>query len=213
MLLQIIWNLERVAKPYTMTMTRVVVVYNHPRNMSISFPNKIDINLPLIHIITTVNFVIIMSSNNQRNRYSTPEREAPDCQDWTPVAMSKTRPTSTVSSYKDAAASRPTLASMAATKNSASAVIAATTSASKGTGTGACDDADMAKKTKYVVKATSDAVRTARCEKKLTQKELAQKCNMDVSIIAEIERGGTCVYNATHVNKIQSVLGVKIPRA
>ena len=131
--------------------------------------------------------------------------------------MSKTRPTSTVSSYKDAAASRPTLASMAATKNSASAIVAATTSASKdtgtGTGTGAGDDADMAKKTKYVAKATSDAIRTARCEKKLTQKELAQKCNMDVSIIAEIERGGNCVYNATHVNKIQSVLGVKIPRA
>jgi len=154
-----------------------------------------------------------MSSNNQRNRYSTPEREAPDCQDWTPVAMSKTRP-ATASSYKAAAAAaaaRPTLASMAATKNSASAVVAATTSASKGTG--ASDDADMAKKTKYVAKATSDAVRTARCEKKLTQKELAQKCNMDVSIIAEIERGGNCVYNPTHVNKIQSVLGVKIPRA
>lgn len=185
--------------------------------MSISFQvfrfrvkNKIDINLPLIHIITTVHFVIIMSSNNQRNRYSTPEREAPDCQDWTPVTMSKTRP-ATASSYKDAAATRPTLASMAATKNSASAVVAATTSVSKGTGTG--DDTDMAKKTKYIAKATSDAVRTARCEKKLTQKELAQKCNMDVSIIAEIERGGTCVYNATHVNKIQSVLGVKIPRA
>jgi len=155
-----------------------------------------------------------MSSNNQRNRYSTPEREAPDCQDWTPVTMSKTRPTSSVSSYKAAAAAaRPTLASMAATKNSASAVIAATTSASKGTGTGASDDTDMAKKTKYIAKATSDAVRTARCEKKLTQKELAQKCNMDVSIIAEIERGGNCVYNASHVNKIQSVLGVKIPRA
>jgi len=138
-----------------------------------------------------------MSSNNQRNRYSTPEREAPDCQDWTPVTMSKSRPP-TAMSYKAAAAS------MATTKNSASAVIAATT-----TGT----DADMAKKTKYIAKATSDAVRTARCEKKLTQKELAQKCNMDVSIIAEIERGGNCVYNATHVNKIQSVLGVKIPRA
>ena len=154
-----------------------------------------------------------MSSNNQRNRYSTPEREAPDCQDWTPVAMSKTRPTSKVSSYKDAAASRPTLATMAATKNSASAVVAATTSASKSTHGDGGADADMAKKTKYIAKATSDAVRTARCEKKLTQKELAQKCNMDVSIIAEIERGGNCVYNATHVNKIQSVLGVKIPRS
>ena len=151
-----------------------------------------------------------MSSNNQRNRYSSPEPNTPDCQDWTPVTMSKSRPSSTTATYKDVAAStRPTLASMAATKNSASAVVAATTSASKGAG----DDADMAKKTKYVAKATSDAIRTARCEKKLTQKELAQRCNMDVSIIAEIERGGNCVYNATHVNKIQSVLGVKIPRA
>jgi ribosome-binding protein aMBF1 (putative translation factor) len=142
-----------------------------------------------------------MSSNNQRNRYSSPEPNTPDCQDWTPVAMSKSRPTSTTATYKDVAAS------MAATKNSASAVVAAITSVSK------IDDADNAKKTKYVAKATSDAIRTARCEKKLTQKELAQKCNMDVSIVAEIERGGNCVYNATHVNKIQSVLGVKIPRA
>ena len=206
----------------TMPMTQVVVIvivkyvyiFSGFQVFRFRVKNKIDINLPLIHIITTVHFVIIMSSNNQRNRYSTPEREAPDCQDWTPVTMSKTRP-ATASSYKDAAAaaSRPTLASMAATKNSASAVVAATTSASKGTGAGTGDDADMAKKTKYIAKATSDAVRTARCEKKLTQKELAQKCNMDVSIIAEIERGGNCVYNATHVNKIQSVLGVKIPRA
>jgi ribosome-binding protein aMBF1 (putative translation factor) len=105
-----------------------------------------------------------------------------------------------VGSYKDAAAAT-TFA-----KNSASAIVAATTSASK-------NDDDNAKKTKYVAKATSDAIRTARCEKKLTQKELAQKCNMDASIVGEIERGGNCVYNATHVNKIQSVLGVKIPRA
>ena len=154
-------------------------------------------------------------SSNQQNRYNTTDTQAPDCQDWTPVTMSKTRP---ATAYKDAAAaaaaSRPTLASMAATKNSASAIVAATTAKSaSSTGTGADTDADDAKKTKYVVKATSDAIRTARCEKKLTQKELAQKCNMDVSIIAEIERGGNCVYNATHVNKIQSVLGVKIPRA
>jgi ribosome-binding protein aMBF1 (putative translation factor) len=45
----------------------------------------------------------------------------------------------------------------------------------------------------------------------MTQKELAQKCNFEVSIVSEIERG-TCLYNATHVNKIQSVLGVKIPQ-
>ena len=143
-----------------------------------------------------------MSSNNQQNRYNTTDdAHVPDCQDWTPVTMSKSKPTSTAGSYKDAASSPTTFA-----KNSASAVVAATTSALK-------NDDDDAKKTKYVAKATSDAIRTARCEKKLTQKELAQKCNMDASIVSEIERGGNCVYNATHVNKIQSVLGVKIPRA
>jgi len=117
--------------------------------------------------------------------------------------MSKTRPSASTT----ASASAPrTFASIAATKNSASAIVAATTTTS-----GSADD--TAKKTKYIAKATSDTIRQTRCDKKLTQKELAQKCNMDVSIIAEIERGGNCVYNATHVNKIQSVLGVKIPRA
>jgi putative transcription factor len=75
----------------------------------------------------------------------------------------------------------------------------------------AANDDDM-KKTKYVSKSTSQSIISARSEKKMTQKELAQKCNMDVSIINEIERG-VCVYNSTHVNKIQSVLGVKIPRS
>ncbi len=134
-------------------------------------------------------------SSNQRNRYNT---NAPDCQDWTPVTMSKSKP----SSYKDAASA----AAPAPARNSASAsaIVAATTAATTD---------DTTKKTKYIAKATSDTIRQTRCDKKLTQKELAQKCNMDVSIIAEIERGGNCVYNATHVNKIQSVLGVKIPRA
>lgn len=134
-----------------------------------------------------------MSSTNQRNRYNTPDAPTPDCQDWTPVTMSKSKP----SSYKDAAATS------APASVSASAFVAATTAATD----------DTLKKTKYIAKATSDAIRAARCEKKLTQKELAQKCNMDASIIAEIERGGNCVYNPTNVNKIQSVLGVKIPRA
>ena len=110
----------------------------------------------------------------------------PDCQDWTPVSLSKNRP--------------------ATVGGTAPASLSASASAST-----AADD--IPKKTKYIAKATSDTIRQARCDKKLTQKELAQKCNMDVSIIAEIERGGNCVYNATHVNKIQSVLGVKIPRA
>lgn len=145
------------------------------------------------------------SSGNNRNRYSTPERNAtPDCQDWTPVIMSKNRPSAAT------AAPPRTFASIAASKNSASAIVAATTTTS---GSGSATADDTAKKTKYIAKATSDTIRQTRCDKKLTQKELAQKCNMDVSIIAEIERGGNCVYNATHVNKIQSVLGVKIPRA
>ena len=110
----------------------------------------------------------------------------PDCQDWTPVSLSKNRP-----------------ASSAPASASASASASSTASAAD----------DIPKKTKYIAKATSDTIRQARCDKKLTQKELAQKCNMDVSIIAEIERGGNCVYNPTHVNKIQTVLGVKIPRA
>ena len=133
-----------------------------------------------------------------KNRYSTPERQAPDCQDWTTVTMSKTKRQATAS----ADASTPSQT------NSASAVVAAIT---KPVGSGSGSDDDQ-KKTKYIAKVTSDAVRVSRCEKKLTQKELAQKCNMDVSIISEIERGG-CVYNPAHVNKIQSILGVKIPRS
>ena len=115
----------------------------------------------------------------------------PDCQDWTPVSLSKNRP---------------------ATVGTALASTSASTSAATTAATASAAD-DIPKKTKYIAKATSDTIRQARCDKKLTQKELAQKCNMDVSIIAEIERGGNCVYNPTHVNKIQSVLGVKIPRA
>ena len=128
-----------------------------------------------------------------KNRYSTPEPEVPDCQDWTTVTLSKS---------KTQPVTQKSTTGSTSSVNSASAVVAATTA-------GGGDDM---KKTKYIAKVTSDAVRTARCEKKLTQKELAQKCNMDVSIVAEIERGG-CVYNAAHVNKLQSVLGVKIPRA
>ena len=118
----------------------------------------------------------------------------PDCQDWTPVSLSKNRPATVGAALASSSAN-----------NSASASSTASSTAS------AADD--IPKKTKYIAKATSDTIRQTRCDKKLTQKELAQKCNMDVSIIAEIERGGNCVYNPAHVNKIQTVLGVKIPRA
>lgn len=144
-----------------------------------------------------------------KNRYSSTEQRAPDCQDWTTVTMSKTK--------KQESSTTPAVKNQAthSNVNSASAIVAAISSNSGGGGGGGGGSGadDLAKKTKYIAKATSDTIRQARCDKKLTQKELAQKCNMDVSIIAEIERGGNCVYNAAHVNKIQTILGVKIPRA
>jgi ribosome-binding protein aMBF1 (putative translation factor) len=117
------------------------------------------------------------------------EEKVPDCQDWTTVTFNKrTHPTNAINPIN-----KPSTTSLA----------------NVGIYKAASDD--DTKKTKYVSKATSDAVKTARCEKKLTQKELAQKCNMDAAIISEVERGGG-VYNAAHINKIQTALGVKIPR-
>ena len=110
-------------------------------------------------------------------------------QDWTPVVFNK-------KSKDEKEKEKPTSSSSSSLSN-------------VGVYKAASDD-DI-KKTKYVSKNTSQDIMSARSEKKMTQKELAQKCNMDVSIINEIERG-VCVYNATHVNKIQSILGVKIPR-
>ena len=117
------------------------------------------------------------------------DSNVPDCQDWTTVTFNK-RP-NTVNATN--VANKPNTSSLA----------------NVGIYKAASDD--DTKRTKYVGKATSDTIKTARCEKKLTQKELAQKCNMDAAIISEIERGGG-VYNAAHINKIQTVLGVKIPR-
>ena len=122
------------------------------------------------------------------SRYDDKESTVPDCQDWTTVTFNKRPNTATAPMNKPAATTTSSLANVGVYK--------------------ADDDV---KKTKSVSKVTSDAVRTARCEKKLTQKELAQKCNMDAAIINEVERGGG-VYNAAHINKIQTVLGVKIPR-
>ena len=112
-------------------------------------------------------------------------------QDWEPVVFNKK------SAAKTGPATTPT--------------VSTTSSSLASVGIYAAASDDDVKKTKYISKNTSLAVSAARCEKKMTQKELAQKCNFEVSIVSEIERG-TCVYNATHVNKIQSVLGVKIPR-
>jgi len=120
------------------------------------------------------------------SRFAENDGKVADCQDWTPVTFNKR------------------------TTTKANATVATSSSLGNVGVYKAASDDDV-KKTKYVGKATSDAVKTARCEKKLTQKELAQKCSMDASIISEVERGGG-VYNAAHINKIQTVLGVKIPR-
>jgi ribosome-binding protein aMBF1 (putative translation factor) len=122
------------------------------------------------------------------SRFAETDGKVPDCQDWTPVTFNK-RTTATA----NATVAKPA------------------TSSSSLANVGVYKADDDVKKTKYVSKATSDAIKAARCEKKLTQKELAQKCSLDAAIINEAERGGG-VYNAAHINKIQTVLGVKIPR-
>ena len=122
------------------------------------------------------------------SRFDENDSNVPDCQDWTPVVLNKR--TAANVPKESAPKSTSSLANVGIYK--------------------AASDDDT-KKTKYVGKATSDAIKAARCEKKLTQKELAQRCNMDAAIIGEVERGGG-VYNAAHINKIQNVLGVKIPR-
>ena len=131
------------------------------------------------------------------SRFDPKDQNVPDCQDWTTVTFNK-RVGSTNNTNN--------------TNNTSNSIHKpATTSSLANVGIYKAASDDDTKRTKYVGKATSDAVKTARCEKKLTQKELAQKCNMDAAIISEVERGGG-VYNAAHINKIQSALGVKIPR-
>ena len=70
---------------------------------------------------------------------------------------------------------------------------------------------EIIKKVKTVTKEMSLVVSTARTAQSMTQKELAQKCNIDAKIVNDIEKGG-CVYNAEHCNKIAKALNVKIPR-
>jgi ribosome-binding protein aMBF1 (putative translation factor) len=121
------------------------------------------------------------------SRFEENSPAVPDCQDWTPVTFNKKKSVATTT------------------------VTTTSTSSLSSVGVYKASSDDDVKKTKYVSKVTSDTIKVARCEKKLTQKELAQKCSMDVAIINEVERGGG-VYNAAHINKIQNVLGVKIPR-
>lgn len=51
-------------------------------------------------------------------------------------------------------------------------------------------------------------IQTKRCSLNLTQKQLAQKCNLQVSIINEIETG-KALYNPQHINKLKRILNIK----
>jgi ribosome-binding protein aMBF1 (putative translation factor) len=64
---------------------------------------------------------------------------------------------------------------------------------------------------KYITKEMAKIISESRTSLKLSQKDLATKCNLDSKIINEIERGG-CIYVVDHVNKIAKALNVKIPR-
>ena len=48
-------------------------------------------------------------------------------------------------------------------------------------------------------------IQLRRCELKWTQKDLAQRTNLQVTIINEIETG-KAIYNPQHINKIKRVL-------
>ena len=51
-------------------------------------------------------------------------------------------------------------------------------------------------------------IQTKRCSLNLTQKQLAQKCNLQVSVINEIETG-KALYNPQHINKLKRILHIK----
>ena len=73
------------------------------------------------------------------------------------------------------------------------------------------DDGEIKKQIKLVTKEMAQQITKARVEQKLSQKELANKCNIDQAIINSIERA-TCKYNAEQINKIARVLNIKIAR-
>ena len=73
------------------------------------------------------------------------------------------------------------------------------------------DDGELKNKIKLVTKEMAKQITAARVEQKLSQKDLANKCNIDLAIINTIERA-TCKYNAEQINKIARVLNIKIAR-
>lgn len=68
---------------------------------------------------------------------------------------------------------------------------------------------DKEKKIKMYSKEFADAVQSARLLNKLSQSDLANKCNEQVSIInlLELKKG---IYDHNVANKVCSVLGIKV---
>ena len=68
------------------------------------------------------------------------------------------------------------------------------------------EDGDLKKK-KITLELRQDIMK-ARTAKSLTQKQLASSINLPLQIISDIE-SGKAIYNARHINKIQSHLKIK----
>ena len=61
---------------------------------------------------------------------------------------------------------------------------------------------------KKIPKEIADAIRNARCQKKLKQKDLATQLNINVSILNDIETG-KAIYNGLLISKIKRKLNIK----
>ena len=73
------------------------------------------------------------------------------------------------------------------------------------------DDGNEEIKYELVALECSRAVQEARLKKEMTQGELAKAVNEKAGLIHDIENGHA-KYNADVINRIEKVLGVKIPR-
>mmetsp|Transcript_13689 Transcript_13689/g.23486 ORF Transcript_13689/g.23486 Transcript_13689/m.23486 type:complete len:143 (+) Transcript_13689:108-536(+) len=131
-------------------------------------------------------------------------------QDWTPVVLTKKKPTGSkpVSDEKAVTAARrdgnevETMKKFNAGANKKSATTLNTAKLDAET-----DDLSLPK----VSKSMADSIRDGRMAKKLTQKQLAQAINEQQSVIADYE-SGKGLPNGQVISKIEKALGIKIPR-
>lgn len=71
----------------------------------------------------------------------------------------------------------------------------------------AATDEDEPKQPKIISKQLSQQIQQKRCEKKLTQKELAQKLNVKVDVIQKYENG-TAIIDHVLLNRIKRLLSI-----